>query len=69
LLTYLGAGDPQFGIISMPSMNEIYFRIKGGKVRLEGNDIHVSSQNKLKDGTLSVTTTELHTRLMEIRQI
>ena len=54
LLAYLEADDPQFGIIGMPAMNEIYCGVKGGKATLNGNDIHVSSKTKLQDAILYV---------------
>ena len=54
LLAYLEGGDPQFGIIGMPAMNEIYCGVKGGGATLNCAPIQASTQTKLENAILYV---------------
>ncbi|MGB7240984.1 MAG: inositol monophosphatase family protein, partial [Sulfitobacter sp.] len=54
LLAHLKAGQPQFGIIKMPALNEVYCGVTGDKATLNGAPIRVSEQTTLDKAILYV---------------
>ena len=58
LLAYLEDKEPQFGIIGMPAMNEVYCGVKDGPATCNGTQIHVSDQTRLGDAILYINEGE-----------
>ena len=72
LLAYLQGGTCQFGMVSMPALNELFVGIRGQGASLNGNPIGVSQQTQLSDAILSINEGEklfafepqIHARLL-----